>query len=419
MAAEFDLWTLSNGLRVIGRRMPHLRSLSVGISVHAGSLMELPEENGISHFLEHMAFKGTARRSARQIAVEMDAIGAQINAYTTTDCTCFYAKLIDEDLPQVMDVLSDIFLHAAYDPVELDKERGVVLEEIAASLESPDDIVSDLLNRAQYGDTPAGRPVLGTPELVSSFRREDLLAYRAKHYTPASTVVSLCGNYDPEALRELIETTFGGWTSETPFRSAQEETSRQGIVLTQDKEDVEQLKLCLGFPAFKSGDDRNLPLSVMNNVFGGSMSSRLFQRVREELGLVYAISSSPYNDEARGSLDLYAAVSPRNAGRVMEEIDRERRRLLAEHLTENELREVKNRIRVSTLFGLENPSSQMHFMGDSLLVLGRVRTTDERLARIEAVTLADVEEVAHQVLECKPCLSIVGPSASELGGLLA
>ena len=209
-----DQWTLPNGLRVIGERLPYLRSVSIGVWLGVGSMMELPSENGLSHFLEHMVFKGTEKRSTRQIAEEMDAVGGQLNAFTGKDCTCFYAKVIDEDLPLAVDILADLTCHATLDEKEFAKEKGVILEEISMDEDSPEDLVHELLSQAQFGEQSLAMPILGTTELIEGYSRSDLMAYRAKHYCPASTVVALAGNYDPEEVRGLIEQHFGAWHNE-------------------------------------------------------------------------------------------------------------------------------------------------------------------------------------------------------------
>ena len=199
----FDHWTLSNGLHVVGERLPYLRSVSIGVWLRVGSMMEQPRENGLSHFLEHMVFKGTEKRNTRQIAEEMDAVGGQLNAFTGKDCTCFYAKVIDEDLPLAVDILSDMTLHATLDEGELNKERGVILEEISMEEDSPEDVVHELLSRVQFGDQAAGMPILGPAEQIAAYTRGDLAAYRAKHYHPENCVVALAGNYEPEKVLAL------------------------------------------------------------------------------------------------------------------------------------------------------------------------------------------------------------------------
>ena len=279
-----DEWILPNGLRVVGERLPFLRSVSIGAWMHVGSMMEEPAENGLSHFLEHMVFKGTEKRTARQIAEEMDAVGGQLNAFTGRDCTCYYAKVIDEDLPLAVDILADLVLGATIDEKELEKERGVILEEIAMDEDSPEDLVHDLLSAAQFGQQAPGRPILGTAELVSAYTREDLLAFRRKHYGPKETVISLAGNYDPERVQALMEQYFGAWQNELSPLAMPRWTVHTGVNSLREK-DTEQMHICMGFPGEGFGGPDVYPLAVVSGVLGGAMSSRLFQRIREDLGL--------------------------------------------------------------------------------------------------------------------------------------
>ena len=312
-----DQWTLSNGLRVIGERLPYLRSVSIGVWLGVGSMMELPGENGLSHFLEHMVFKGTEKRSTRQIAEEMDAVGGQLNAFTGKDCTCFYAKVIDEDLPLAVDILADLTCHATLDEKEFAKEKGVILEEISMDEDSPEDLVHELLSQAQFGEQSLAMPILGTTELIEGYSRSDLMAYRAKHYCPASTVVALAGNYDPEEVRALIEQHFGAWHNDPERRAMDAQHPLTGRTIAKEK-DTEQLHLCLGYPGTPYGGEGIYPQAVLNNLLGGSMSSRLFQRIREELGMAYSIYTFPSSYKGTGTFAVYAGVSPKNGEKVLE-----------------------------------------------------------------------------------------------------
>lgn len=405
-----DQWTLPNGLRVIGERLPYLRSVSVGVWLRVGSMMETPEENGLSHFLEHMVFKGTESRTTRQIAEEMDAVGGQINAFTGKDCTCFYAKVIDEDLPLAMDILSDLTCRATLDEGEFGKERGVILEEIAMDEDSPEDLVHECLSRAQFGDQALGMPILGTTELISHYTRDDLAAYRGAHYTPRETVVALAGNYDPAQALALAERYFGAWRNDAAPVTVPPMAPLAGQ-LSQREKDAEQLHLCLGFPGTAYGGDGLYPQAVMNNLLGGSMSSRLFQRIREELGMAYSIYTYPNSYLSCGTFAVYAGVSPKNGQRVLEEIRRELRRLVDEGVSEKEFRDAKQQLRGGYLLGLESPGSRMQAMGRGLLLLGKAVTPEETIEKIERVTIDDVNEAARRTLTAAPCLAVVGRDA--------
>lgn len=410
-----NMWILPNGLRIVGERLPYLRSVSIGVWLHVGSMMEQPQENGLSHFLEHMVFKGTAKRTTRQIAEEMDAVGGQLNAFTGKDCTCFYAKVIDEDLELAMDMLADLTCHATIDEGELAKERGVILEEIAMDEDSPEDLVTDLLSATQYSGQSLGMPILGPADQVEAYTRQDLLDYRARHYAPRDTVVALCGNYDPEQVRALCEQYFGDWQNQLPPITLPGMAPLTGRQAAREK-DTEQMHLCLGFPGTAYGSEDIYPQAVLNNLLGGAMSSRLFQRIREELGMAYTIYSYPNSYQGSGTFGIYAGVSPRNGARVLEEIRLELQRLLKDGLTEKEFRDAKTQLRGGYLLGLESPGSRMQAMGRSLLLLEKTASPEETVARIDAVTQDAVMAAARRSLSVEPCLAVVGRGAQRLIG---
>ncbi len=405
-----DFWKLPNGLTAVGEQMPAIRTVSVGIWNHVGAIMETPEKNGMSHLIEHMVFKGTQTRSTRQLAEEMDRIGGNVNAFTARDATCYHATVIDEDLPQAMDLLADLTLNPVFDPEELEKERGVVLDEIAMAEDDPEDVVSELLNAAQYGGTPVGLPVLGPAGQVAAYSREALLDYRRRHYAPERCVVSVAGHYDPAQVEDLLGRVFGDWRSEAVPHTPAVYQPAQGAALAREK-DIEQLHLSLGYPGIPFGDDRAVALNLMNTVLGGAMSSRMFQRIREELGMAYSVYSYAGGGEGFGSFSLYAGVSPKNGRRVLSEMLEQVRLIRDEGITAEEFSQAKHQIRIGFLMGLESSSARMMSLGRSQLILGRCRTPDEVLSRVDAVTPADVAGVAQQVLGAKPCLAVVGPEA--------
>ena len=412
-ASMHDEWTLSNGLRVVGERLPYLRTVSMGVWLHVGSMFELPEENGLSHFMEHMVFKGTGKRTARQIAEEMDAVGGQLNAFTGKDCTCFYAKVIDEDVALAADILADLVTNATLDETELEKERGVILEEIAMDEDSPEDLVHDLLSKAMFGEQSLGMPILGPAELISGYTRQNLVDYRAKHYSPERTVIALAGNYDPEQVKELLETYFGGWKAEIGALVVPQEQPLTGQHCLRDK-DTEQMHICLGFPGASYGSEDIYPQAALNNLLGGAMSSRLFQRIREDLGMAYSIYTYPNTYQGCGTFAVYAGVSPKNAERVLEEIHKELDRLLKDGILEKEYRDAKQQLRCGYLMGLESPGSRMQAMGRMTLLLGRPSEPQETIEKIEAVTMDKVMNCARRVLTADPCVAIVGRGAGQI-----
>ena len=406
----FDHWTLENGLHVVGERLPYLRSVSIGVWMRVGSMMETPAENGLSHFLEHMVFKGTEKRSTRDIAEEMDAVGGQMNAFTGKDCTCFYAKVIDEDLPLAVDILSDMTLHASLDETEFKKERGVILEEISMEEDSPEDVVHELLSRIQFGNQAAGMPILGPAEQIAAYTRDDLANYRARHYHPENCVVALAGNYDPEQVLALIQQYFGEWKKSGQRQTVPPMQPIPGQKAAKEK-DTEQLHICLGYPGTFLGSDELYPMSVMNNLLGGAMSSRLFQKIREEMGMAYSIYTYPSTYVGCGTFAVYAGVSPKNGHAVLDETLKQLDLLCRDGVTEKEFREAKNQLRGSYLLGLESPGSRMQSMGRGQLHLDRCRTPEETVAKIEAVNIESVNAVARRIFSNAPCISVVGKQA--------
>lgn len=390
-------FTLSNGLRVIAEKLPHLRSASLGVWVRAGSILESPEENGLSHFIEHLAFKGTQRRSARQIAREMDAAGGYLNAATSKLNTVYYAKVIDEDLPLAADILADIVIHPAYDPAEMDKERSVVLEEISMTDDSPEDVAYDLIAEAMFGDQSLGRTILGPRGNIESCKREDILSFRARHYSPANTCIAAAGNFEMEQLRDLLEQHFGSWQGEGLQVYPENRANESVRVLTADK-DTEQAHLCLGYSGCPLGSEDIYPMAVFNNVLGGGMSSRLFQRIREESALAYSVYSTPSSYPCCGDFIIYAAVSPKNIRTAVSQIDEEIAVLLREGVPSEEFEMARAQLKGGFILGQESAYNRMNGMGSNLSLLGRHISAEETIRRIEEVTPDDVMRCARQIL---------------------
>lgn len=392
-----DQFTLPNGLRVLCEQLPHLRSVSMGVWVKAGSILEREHENGLSHLIEHMAFKGTGRRSAKQIAQEMDAVGGYLNAATSKLCTCYYAKVIDENLPLAADILSDIVRFPAIDPKELDKERNVVLEEISMTDDSPEDVAYDLIASAMFGRQPLGQTILGPRELIVSYTREDILAFRARHYSPMNTCVAIAGNFDLNQVKDLMAQRFGDWTGGAGEIFPVNAVNQRPQTLTADK-DTEQAHICLGYRGKPLGDADAYPMAVFNSILGGGMSSRLFQRIREESAMAYSVYSAPSAYPHCGDFTIYAAVSPRNVKAVLAQIDEETSLLVREGATQEEFDMAKAQLKGGFILGQESAYNRMNSMGSNMALMNRVITTDETIRRIEAVTPEDVRRVAAETL---------------------
>ena len=406
----YETFTLSNGLRVIAEPINHFRSVSVGLWIAAGSMTEKPSENGLSHFLEHMLFKGTQKRSARQIAEAMDEIGGQINAFTSKECTCYYAKVMDEHLPVAMDVLSDLLLGATLDGGELEKERGVILEEIAMVEDTPEDIVHDLLCEAALVGNPLSQTILGTAQGISAYTRQDLAAYRAAHYRPDNTVLAVAGRYDAQALRQLAEEHLGKWRATGPS-ACPEWASCFMPGIRRKVKDIEQVHLCIAFPGIEMGNQDIYPLSIFNNFFGGGMSSRLFQRIREESGMAYSVYSYPAAYPGCGLYTLYAGTSPQHAGAVLSMLREEVQKVLDDGLTMEEFVKAREQLKGGYILGLESASSRMSSIGRSELLLRRVQSEDEVIEKINSATPEDVLRVAKSLLDHPNAAAIVGRDA--------
>lgn len=410
---NFDQITLKNGLRIIGERIPHFRSVSVGFWVGSGSQYETPDEAGLSHFLEHMVFKGTEKRTTRQIAEEMDKVGGQLNAFTSKECTCFYAKVVDEHLPLAMDVLSDLVTAPIFDPAELEKEKGVVIEEINMSADDPEDSVHELLMLANYGDQPVARPILGTEEKIAAYSSEDLRAYWKKMYRPQNTVLALAGNYDWNAVVALAEKLLDKWLPDA-FESRACTTNPVPVTLLTKEKDIEQIHICLGFPALPIGDERSYELSLFNSVFGGAMSSRLFQKIREERGAAYTVYSYPNAYTDSGMLSVYAGTNPDAAEEVYGLLLGEAKKLASEGMTRDEFMMAREQLKAGYILGLESTSARMQSLGRRLLLLGNTRTETEVIDRVNAIDFDSTNALMHEILSAPHSAALVGKNAESI-----
>lgn len=399
---------LKNGVRVAMERMDHVRSVSIGIWVNTGSVRETEDEGGASHFIEHMAFKGTPTRTAEQIAAEMDAIGGSLNAFTSKECTCFYAKVLDEHLPIAVDVLSDITFRATFDPEELEREKRVIVEEILMTEDSPEDLTAERANALFFQNEPLARPILGTRESVTGFDRERLLGYRAAHYTPRNTVVACAGHFEEEELLRLLEDKLGLDASEIaapPLVQSYPGGTRVECV----QKDIEQVHLTLMLPGFARDDADQYPLAILSNIIGGSMSSRLFQSIREQRGLAYSIYSYPVFYADTGTFALYAGTGEAQAVEVVRLMREELERLRSSGVTQEEFDRCKAQLKGSYLLGLEGSGARMNVIGKVALLQNREYREEDTLNCIECVTMEDILRVIPVVLdESQMCVSFVG-----------
>ena len=410
---------LPGGLRVLSETVPGVRSVSIGIWIGIGSRDETARQAGAAHFLEHLLFKGTQRRSASGIAEEFDAVGGDLNAFTAKEHTCYYAQVLDTDLPLAVDVLADVVTDAVLAPADVEIERGVVLEEIAMRDDDPEDLLGELFDEALLGDHPLGRPVIGSEESVRGMARDTLHDFWRGKYTTPRMVVAAAGNLGHAQLVELVEASFAA--AATRFRGASPVPPRPGgravlapaPRLVLQSEDTEQAHLMLGVPALARHDPRRSVLSVLNTALGGGPSSRLFQQVREQRGLAYSVYSgcSSYTDA--GILSVYAGCAPERLGEVADVVRTVLADVAAHGLTPAEVARAQGNLRGGFVLGLEDTPSRMNRLGRSELDHGRQRTVAESLDRITAVTPEQVSDLARELLAVPLTAAVVGPYDDE------
>lgn len=406
---------LPGGLRILTEAMPGVRSAAFGIWVGVGSRDEEPGLAGASHYLEHLLFKGTARRSALDIAASVDAVGGELNAFTTKESTCYYAHVLDTDLPMAVDLVSDVVLNATIAAADVDSERGVILEEIAMRDDDPGDYVHDLFGETLFGDHPLGRPVLGTVESIESISRDQVAGYYRDRYRQPLIVVAAAGQVDHDSVVELVSVAFadrlGGSALPAPPRAGDATGPAPVGRVSLLRRDTEQAHLVLGGTGLARSDERRFALAVLNNALGGGMSSRLFQEIREKRGLAYSVYSFTSQYAGAGSFGVYAGVQPSNAHQAVA-LMREQLADIADHgLSDTEVTRGKGQAKGGLVLGLEDASSRMSRIGKAELVHGEVLTVDELLARVDAVTPDDVREVAADLLTRPRCLTVIGPFA--------
>ncbi|WKX72925.1 pitrilysin family protein [Streptomyces sp. XD-27] len=407
--------TLPGGLRVVTETLPSVRSATFGIWAHVGSRDETPSLGGATHYLEHLLFKGTARRSALDISSAIDAVGGEMNAFTAKEYTCYYARVLDTDLPLAIDVVCDMLTGSLITAEDVDAERGVILEEIAMTEDDPGDCVHDLFAHTMLGDTPLGRPVLGTVDTVNALTAERVRRFYRKHYDPTHLVVAAAGNVDHAKVVRLVRKAFeraGALDRTDAVPMAPRDGSR--TIRTAGRVELlgrktEQAHVVLGMPGIARTDDRRWALGVLNTALGGGMSSRLFQEVREKRGLAYSVYSYTSSFADCGLFGVYAGCRPSQVHDVLR-ICRDELDKVAEHgLSDEELRRAIGQLSGSTVLGLEDTGALMNRIGKSELCWGEQMSVDDMLARMAAVTPDEVREVARDLLGQRPSLSVIGP----------
>lgn len=407
--------TLPGGLRIVTETLPSVRSATFGIWAHVGSRDETPALNGATHYLEHLLFKGTSRRSALDISSSLDAVGGEINAFTAKEYTCYYARVLDTDLPLAIDVVCDMLTGSVIRQEDVDVERGAILEEIAMTEDDPGDCVHDLFAHTMFGDTPLGRPVLGTVDTVNALTADRIRRFYRKHYDPTRLVVACAGNIDHNTVVRQVRDAFEQ-AGALKAPAAEPAAPRGGVrtlrtagrVALADRT-TEQAHLVLGMPGVARTDERRWALGVLNTALGGGMSSRLFQEVREKRGLAYSVYSYTSGFADCGIFAVYAGCRPSQVHDVLK-ICRDELDQVAEHgLPDDEIERAIGQLRGSTVLGLEDTGALMNRIGKSELCWGEQMSVDDMLARIASVTPDDVRAVARDILGQRPSLSVIGP----------
>jgi predicted Zn-dependent peptidase len=386
---------LPNGLIVLTEEMQHIRSVSIGIWVKSGSRDEDPEWNGISHFVEHMVFKGTKHRTAEDIARQVDSIGGNMDAFTAKECVCFNVKVLDEHLPIALEVLGDLTLNPIFDAQDIGRERSVILEEIKMDEDSPDYLVHEIFAQNFWKDHPLGKPILGTKDTVRRFERDRVLEFYGQRFIPGNLIICAAGNLKHEQFVELVAKHFGQMKPGTNgFHGAPPKVAPR--IILRNKKALEQVQICVGVPSHPIAHERRHASYILNTLLGGGMSSRLFQNIRERQGLAYAIYSdlNPYRDT--GCLSVYAGTSRESAGKVVQSIVAEFRKLKSQPVLEDELRRAKDQLKGSLMLSLESSTARMSNLARQEMYFDRFYGMDQLIERIEAVTAEDLKELADE-----------------------
>lgn len=409
----FQKYLLDSGIKVVTYKMPEMKSVSVGLWLNVGSRSETPENNGVSHFIEHMLFKGTEKRSAKKISQIFDSIGGQLNAFTGKECTCFYTKTLSDYLELSIDVLSDMFFNSVFAEHEITLERNVVLEEIDMYEDSPEELVNDLIAETVWKDS-LGYPILGSRKNIEEITREKILDYKNKNYTYNRMVISVAGNFNEKELLKYLNKYFNKEMKEKSEIIYQTNKFQSGSII-RNKE-IEQAHICIAYPGLKSRDDLVYPMLALNLVLGGGMSSKLFQEIREKRGLAYSVFSYTSSYMEEGLFSIYAGCNPKNEKKVINIIDSQIEKIINKGLTKKEIENAKQQLKGNFLLGLENTTSLMSYGGKSECLWSEIETVDEVLKQINDVNEENINEVIKKVfMRDKRTIAIVKNTMNNFG----
>jgi predicted Zn-dependent peptidase len=394
----YKLYTLKNGLRVVLEHIEHVNSVSIGLFVKNGSRNEKENENGISHFIEHMLFKGTTSRSSKKIVETIENVGGQLNAYTSKESTCYYVKSLNTHIDLCLDIISDMLFNSVFNEEEIEKEKRVVIEEINMNEDMPEEVLSDLHAKVSFGNDSLSFPILGNNENVNSFSRQQIIDYIENNYTPVNSVLSICGKFDEKELQKLIEYYFGGWKNKGINNITYTKPVLRNSFLSNDK-NIEQLHVNFGLKGIQLGDEKAYSLMLLNNILGGGASSILFQKLREELGACYSVYSYLLSYKNVGMLNIYAGLGPSYGKIALEGIRNELKKFSEGYIDKNILDINKEKIKANYMLGLESTSSRMFSNGKSVLFLNKINTPEEIIKKIDNITLDTIVEVCDECLK--------------------
>ncbi len=418
---EIKQTTLKNGLRIITTERPGIESVSFGIWVNTGAALEAEADNGISHFIEHMVFKGTAKRNSLQISEDIENVGGATNAYTSRHFTCYYAKMLKEDLELAVDVIADFIMAPTFDAAEMSKEKEVVVQEIKQSSDAPDDLVFDYFQESAFPNQASGRTILGTQEHVRGFTKERMLSYMHTHYAANNMVVGAVGRVDHDKFVKMVEERMSGLPEHTNFT---EDAQYYGGGSRTECKDIEQTHLVLGFEGASYLNPDYYKHSVLSTIFGGGMSSRLFQEVREKRGLVYTINSFNQALKNTGVFGIYAGTTPKELQELLPVVATEIKKLMNDKVSEAELTRAKTQIKASLLMSLESSSTTAEIMARQMLLFNRTIPAAEIVERIEAINVDDLQTLAQKIFTTTPTYALLGceggsyPSYDDVKALL-
>jgi predicted Zn-dependent peptidase len=392
---EIEQTNLANGVRIISEHMPHVRSVSMGVWIASGSRTERGDENGIAHFIEHMVFKGTSNRTAEEIARSVDSIGGGLDAFTSKELVSYNTKVLDEHMHIAFDVISDLVLNPLFRDEDIEKEKGVILEELKMEVDNPEYLIHEIFSSNFWKDHPLGKPILGTKETVKAFHREKVREYYGRIYSPANILITAAGNLDHDRLVRLAEERFSTLAPAGPLEPKSKPTAFAPLVF-ENKNSLEQVHVYMGVPAYALPHEARFQCYVLNTVLGGGMSSRLFQNIREKQGLAYSVYSelSMYSDA--GCLAICAGTSQESASKVVDSVMKELQQLKHERVPDDELRRAKDHLKGSFMLGLESTSSRMGNLARQELYFGRFFSLDEMIESIECVTSGQVQSIAEE-----------------------